>query len=121
MAATQGFSHYCQPRCWGLGYGRSIVGSRMPDSKGPTSLLDVRLSRTQRARSEGVRGFTSEVAATVGGDNVRVLGAVAQGQFVGLDQINIGPLPRTLTGRGEVNMVLTVDGKPANTVKVNVR
>ena len=70
---------------------------------------------------QGVRGFTSEVAATVGGENVRVLGAVAQGQFVGLDKINIGPLPRTLTGRGEVNMVLTVDGKPANTVKVNVR
>ena len=44
-----------------------------------------------------------------------------QGQFVGLDQINIGPLPRSLAGRGEVNILLTADGKPANTVTVNVR
>ena len=68
----------------------------------------------------GVRGFTSQVAATVGGESVPVLGAVPQGQFVGLDQINNGPLPRSLAGRGEVNIVLTADGKPANTVTVNV-
>ncbi len=69
----------------------------------------------------GVRGFTESVSATVGGESVRVLGTVAQGQFVGLDQINIGPLPRSLAGRSEVNVVLTADGKPANTVTVNVR
>ena len=41
----------------------------------------------------GVRGFTSQVTAIVGGESVPVLGAVPQGEFVGLDQINIGPLP----------------------------
>ena len=69
----------------------------------------------------GVRGFTSEVTATVGGESVPALGALPQPQFVGLDQINIGPLPRSLAGRGEVNILLTADGKPANTVTVNVR
>ena len=69
----------------------------------------------------GFRGFTESVSAAVGGENVQVLGAVPQGQFVGLDQINIGPLPRSLAGRGEVNILLTADGKPANTVTVNVR
>ena len=41
---------------------------------------------------------------------------VAQGQFAGLDQVNIGPLPRTLAGRGEVNLYVTVDGNRSNTV-----
>ena len=69
----------------------------------------------------GVRGFTAEVTATVGGESVPVLGALPQPEFLGLDQINIGPLPRSLAGRGEVNILLTADGKPANTVTVNVR
>ena len=69
----------------------------------------------------GVRGFTQAITATVGDENVPVLGAVPQGQFVGLDQINIGPLPRSLVGRGDVNILLTADGKPANAVTVNVR
>jgi len=68
----------------------------------------------------GVRGFQSEVAASVGDEAVSVLGAGAQGQFVGLDQINIGPLPRSLVGRGEVEIVITVDGLPANTVTVSI-
>ena len=45
-------------------------------------------------------------------------GPVAQGQFDGLDQINLGPLPRELAGRGEVDIVITVDGKQANVVTV---
>ncbi len=69
----------------------------------------------------GVRGFTSQVTATVGGESVPVLGAIPQGQFVGLDQINIGPLPRSLAGRGEVNVVLTADVKHANTVTVDIQ
>ena len=68
----------------------------------------------------GIRGFTSQVTATVGGENVPVLGAVPQGEFVGLDQVNIGPLPRSLAGRGEVDIILTTDGKQANTVTVNI-
>ena len=69
----------------------------------------------------GIRGFTSEVGAAVGGESVPVLGALPQGQFVGLDQVNLGPLPPTLSGRGEVNITLTVDGLPANVVTANIQ
>ena len=69
----------------------------------------------------GMRGFKQQAAATLGAVSVGVAGPVAQGQFVGLDQVNLGPLPRSLTGRGEVVVVLTVDGKTANSVTVNIR
>ena len=68
----------------------------------------------------GIRGFSSQITATVGGENVAVLGALPQGEFVGLDQVNIGPLPRSLAGRREVDIILTADGKQANTVTVNI-
>ncbi len=69
----------------------------------------------------GLRGFTTEATANVGGEPVGVFGPVAQPQFVGLDQANLGPLPRSLIGRGEVNILLTVDGQTANTVTVNIQ
>jgi uncharacterized protein (TIGR03437 family) len=69
----------------------------------------------------GIRGHTVEVTATVGGLDVPVLAAVAQGQFVGLDQVNIGPLPRSLAGRGDVDIILTVDGEVTNTVTVRIQ
>jgi trimeric autotransporter adhesin len=67
----------------------------------------------------GIRGYRSGVAATIGGQTAEVLAAVAQGQFAGLDQVNVR-IPRTLVGRGEVPIVLTVDGKAANQVTVNI-
>ena len=69
----------------------------------------------------GLRGFTDNATATVGDVVVGVFGPVAQPQFVGLDQANLGPLPRSLIGRGEVNILLTVDGKTANTVTVSIQ
>jgi len=71
----------------------------------------------------GIRGRSalSAVTARVGDVSVPVLFADDQGQFAGVDQINIGPLPRSLAGRGVVNVVLTVDGKTTNTVTVSIR
>jgi len=69
----------------------------------------------------GMRGFTQKVSATIGGVNVNVAGPVAQGQYAGLDQVNLGPLPRSLAGKGELDVVLTVDGKQANVVTVRIR
>jgi len=66
------------------------------------------------------RSSLQVVTATVGGVSAPVLYAGLQGGFVGLDQIN-ALLPRTLIGRGEVETVLTVDGKTANTVKINIQ
>lgn len=45
---------------------------------------------------------------------------VKSDQFVGLDQVNV-LLPRTLIGKGVIDVILTVDGKVANTVKINIK
>ena len=70
----------------------------------------------------GVRGRTnlSGVSVTIGGQAATVDFAGVQGQFVGLDQINV-LIPRSLIGKGETDLVLTVDGKAANTVRVNIK
>ena len=70
----------------------------------------------------GIRGRTSlaAVTATIGGTPATVSFAGPQGDFVGLDQINVG-IPRSLIGRGDVDVVLTVDGKITNTVKINIK
>jgi uncharacterized protein (TIGR03437 family) len=51
---------------------------------------------------------------------MEVLYAGAQGGFVGLDQVNVR-LQRSLAGRGDTDIILTVDDKRANTVKVNFK
>jgi len=66
------------------------------------------------------RSGLSTVTATIGGAPVEVLYAGPQGDFLGLDQINLR-LPKSLAGRGEVDVVLTVDGKAANTVRVRFK
>jgi hypothetical protein len=66
------------------------------------------------------RSALSTVVARIGGENSEVSYAGAQGGFVGLDQANLR-LPRSLAGRGEVDIVMSVDGKTANTVRVNVK
>ena len=70
----------------------------------------------------GIRGRTSlaNVSATIDGISAKVLFAGAQGQFPGLDQVNVA-LPQTLQGHGEQDLVLTVDGHAANKVRVHVR
>ncbi|MGH9842280.1 MAG: IPT/TIG domain-containing protein, partial [Blastocatellia bacterium] len=66
------------------------------------------------------RSALSAVSCQIGEANADVLYAGATPGFVGLDQSNLR-LPRSLAGRGEADIVLTVDGKTANVVKVNIR
>jgi uncharacterized protein (TIGR03437 family) len=66
----------------------------------------------------GVRD-ASEVHVQIGGEDVSVLYAGAAGHFAGLDEITV-QLPRNLAGRGEVDVMLTVDGRKANPVRVNL-
>ena len=70
------------------------------------------------AYGTGFRSRTS-ATATIGGTSAEVMTA-AQGQLVGLDQANI-LIPRSLIGRGLVDVILTIDGKPTNTVRINVQ
>jgi uncharacterized protein (TIGR03437 family) len=70
----------------------------------------------------GVRARSSIAAATasLGGQVGQVTYVGNQGEFVGVDQVNIR-LPRSLIGRGEVDCALVVDGLAANVVKVHIR
>jgi len=70
----------------------------------------------------GIRGFTSlaGLSATVDGVTVPVQQAGAEAGSAGLDRVVVG-LPATLAGRGEVDLLLEVDGKPANPVRVRLR
>jgi uncharacterized protein (TIGR03437 family) len=70
----------------------------------------------------GMRNRSSLSAAqlVVGGTTLGVEFLGNQGSFVGLDQLN-ALIPRSLIGRGQVNVQLTVDGKPANVVHINIR
>jgi uncharacterized protein (TIGR03437 family) len=60
------------------------------------------------------------VSVSIGGTAVRVTYAGAQGEFAGLDQINVR-LSGSLRGKGEADLVLTVDGAAANTVRIGIR
>jgi len=70
----------------------------------------------------GIRGRSSlgAVTATIGGVAATVEYAGEAPGFAGLDQVNV-LVPRSLAGRGEVPITLTVDGKTANTVMVSFR
>jgi uncharacterized protein (TIGR03437 family) len=59
------------------------------------------------------------VTAKIGGQDAEVLYAGAQGGYAGLDQVNIR-VPRSLIGRGDVDVVLRVDNKMANAVVVRI-
>lgn len=69
----------------------------------------------------GVRNATlANVSAKIGGVTCEVLYAGLTPGFIGLDQFNIR-LDRTLIGRGDVDVVITVNGKIANTVRINIK
>ena len=70
----------------------------------------------------GIRGLSSmdNLRCTVGGVLAPVLYAGSQNGFAGLDQVNVA-IPAELAGRGEVDVVLSVDGQLANTVTVSFR
>ena len=92
--------------------GCSSIGVEM----GPDAMVFLELFGT------GIQGRSSlaNVAATIGGESVDVLFAGPQGQFPGLDQVNLS-LPQSLHTRGETDVVLTVAGQVANKVRVNLK
>jgi uncharacterized protein (TIGR03437 family) len=71
----------------------------------------------------GIRNGTgaSGVTVTIGGTPVSVVYANIAPDFVGLDQINTGVLPRSFAGRGLVDVVVMVDGIVANTVTMQFK
>ena len=85
----------------------------MPDAGAASDQLFLLLFGT------GLRYRSSLSTATVviGNQPVEVIYAGAQGEMSGLDQLNLR-LPRSMAGRGLVDVKVTVDGRAANTVQV---
>lgn len=63
----------------------------------------------------------SGATASVAGTSVPVYGFTSVSAYQGEDVVNIGPLPRTLMGRGQIDISLSFDGKAANTVTVRIQ
>ncbi|MBS1788396.1 MAG: hypothetical protein JST85_11780 [Acidobacteria bacterium] len=70
----------------------------------------------------GFRGRSglNAVNVSIGGVPSEVSYAGPQGDFVGLDQINVR-IPRSLAGRGNVTVTVTADGSMANAVTANIK
>ena len=70
----------------------------------------------------GGRGRSNPLNASVniGGVTLPVEYAGPQNGFVGLDQINI-LLPPSLKGKGDVDVIVTIDGVVLNTVRVRIK
>lgn len=65
--------------------------------------------------------FGSALATlTIGTTNVTAMFSGAQGTFLGLDQVNF-QIPASLAGAGNVDLVMTLDGKTSNTVKLRIQ
>lgn len=66
------------------------------------------------------RNSLADVIVKVGGIEAETLYAGPQRQYPGLDQINVR-LPRSLAGRGEVDVFVSVHGTAANVAKISVK
>jgi len=67
----------------------------------------------------GIR-HASAVTAAINGVNLPVAFCGAQGTYEGLDQLNLGPLPRNIGAVGVVNLAITADGQTANIVTLAI-
>jgi uncharacterized protein (TIGR03437 family) len=63
----------------------------------------------------------ASVTVMIGGVNVPVIYAGAQNQYPGFDQVNIGPLPRSLAGRGDVVIQVAAAGVAANAAHMTLQ
>jgi uncharacterized protein (TIGR03437 family) len=61
---------------------------------------------------------TGTISARIGTTSIPVQYAGPSPDFIGLDQLNIGPLPLTLAGAGAQPLVVTFEGRVANPSKV---
>jgi uncharacterized protein (TIGR03437 family) len=70
----------------------------------------------------GLRGRSSlsGVTARIGNRSLEVSYCGPVNSLLGLDQLNLA-LPAALAGSGNVQVEVTIDGKPANTLRFNVR
>ncbi len=65
------------------------------------------------------RSSLGAVSVTIGGMPLSVDFLGAHAQLAGVDQINVR-MPQALRGRGPVDVIVTVDGRPSNTARINI-
>jgi uncharacterized protein (TIGR03437 family) len=68
----------------------------------------------------GFRYTSAPITLSIGGTAVTPLGFAAQSEFAGLDQLNL-QIPQSLAGKGDVDLIMTADGKTSNTVKLKIK
>ena len=68
----------------------------------------------------GFRFASSAMTMMIGTTNVTPAFVGAQGQFDGLDQINL-QIPQSMAGAGNVDLIFSVDGRMSNLVKLRIR
>ncbi|MCW5969866.1 MAG: hypothetical protein KIT57_15270 [Blastocatellales bacterium] len=71
----------------------------------------------------GIRfhGSLQNVSVMIGDQTFPALYADFAPGFTGLDQINAGPIPRSMAGAGVLDVKVNVAGKPANTVTIRIQ
>ena len=69
----------------------------------------------------GIRGWERDLSCTIGGEDVEVYSLAPLPNSPGLDRIILGPLPRSLAGSGEVDVILIADGRSSNSVTVSIQ
>ena len=72
--------------------------------------------------TNAANGAAESVSITIGGTAVptATLFAGAQGTLIGVDQINF-KIPASFAGKGLVDLIVTIDGKASNTMKLNIK
>jgi uncharacterized protein (TIGR03437 family) len=68
----------------------------------------------------GVRFSSTPMKITIGGIDIDPLYFGPQGSLEGTDQVNL-QIPQSLAGKGDLDLVLTLDGKTSNTVKLRIK
>ena len=74
---------------------------------------------TLKFYASGVSG-ASDVHLRVGGDELPLAYAGASGYFPGLDEVMV-QLPRSMAGRGTVEVSLTADGQTAKPIQIHIQ
>ena len=103
-----------------MGYAATCTGSSCSNS--PIDLSSATDQVFVELFGTGIRGCNSlaDVRVSVGGVLVTPTYAGGQGQYPGMDQVNI-LLPKSLSGRGTLNIDLSVAGQRANIVTIGVK
>jgi uncharacterized protein (TIGR03437 family) len=68
----------------------------------------------------GFRKLAQGLTAQADGINTGIVSAEAHSEWPGIDQVRIGPLPRSLAGRGLIGLTVSAGGRRSNAVTVHI-